>query len=140
MCVLFLENLYCQQYVSNFRYPHSFLCLTFHFSFRATRFFNNESNLSELWEKVYPTEFSLRNCKVFHSIQAKRNAVCDWKWIYIPWKKKIKNKNINLTFHFLTVNQCRVKLFTKYYLIASYNVNFCCKYSTLYNATHQYLQ
>jgi len=62
-----------------FTYPPSFLCLTFHYSYRATRFFIDEFSVLEFREYSDPKGCSFRIYKFVHSIQAKRNAVCEFK-------------------------------------------------------------
>ena len=46
---------------------------------RSIRFFIDEFTLSVIRENGYPKQFPFRIYEVFHSIQAKRNAVCEWK-------------------------------------------------------------
>ena len=80
MCVI-LEIRIRRQYKHDhiFTYPPSFLSLTFHYSYRATRFFIDEFIMSEFREYSYPKGCSFRIYNLVHSIQAKRNSVCECK-------------------------------------------------------------
>jgi len=64
------DNSLNPKYISIFLYLHSILCVTFTYSYHATRLITEEFIVKIYRLNEYPKVFSFGICKVVHSIQS----------------------------------------------------------------------